>query len=147
VVLSTTHIADIWNDQFIIIRFLQKRKQKPASGRANDRRDAQSSGSEPQIRLWPRRRRQPPLQRVGLRFPEGEICRIISVLLAWYPRLLHGSEEERSNWRLIGDGEGIYWPDLEEDISVEHLLLGIPSRERQASLKRWLEKCSPPKED
>jgi hypothetical protein len=62
-------------------------------------------------------------------------------------RLLHGREEERSNWWLIGDGEGIYWLDLDEDISVEHLLLGIPSRESQASLKRWLEKRSPPKED
>ena len=66
--------------------------------------------------------------------------RIISVPLAWYPRLLHGKPEERANWRLIGDGEGIHWPDLDEDISVENLILGKPSGESQRSFKRWLEK-------
>lgn len=66
--------------------------------------------------------------------------RTISVPLAWYPRLLHGTPEERSNWRLIGDREGIHWPDLDEDISVENLLLGKPSGESQNSFKRWLEK-------
>ncbi len=65
--------------------------------------------------------------------------RTISVPLAWYPRLLYGSPVERNNWRLIGDGEGIHWPDLDEDISVENLLLGKPSRESRRSLKRWLE--------
>ncbi len=65
--------------------------------------------------------------------------RTISVPLAWYPRLLHGTSEERSYWRLIGQGEGIHWPDLDEDISVQHVLLGKPSQESQASLKRWLE--------
>ena len=66
--------------------------------------------------------------------------RTISVPLAWYPRLLHGTVEERSNWRFIGDKEGIHWPDLDEDISVENLLLGKPSGESQNSFKRWLEK-------
>lgn len=66
--------------------------------------------------------------------------RTISVPLAWYPRLLHGTIEERSNWRFIGDKEGIHWPDLDEDISVENLLLGKPSGESQNSFKRWLEK-------
>jgi hypothetical protein len=61
------------------------------------------------------------------------------VPLTWYPRLLQGKPKERSNWRLIGQGEGIHWPDLDEDISVEHVLLGKPSQESQASLKRWLE--------
>ena len=65
--------------------------------------------------------------------------RTISVPLAWYPRLLYGRPEERSNWRLIGDREGIHWPDLDEDISVENLLLGKPSGESQRSLKLWLE--------
>jgi hypothetical protein len=65
--------------------------------------------------------------------------RTISVPLAWYPRLLHGTAEERRNWRLIGKGEGIHWPDLDEDISVENLLLGKPSCESQRSFKRWLE--------
>ncbi|MDQ3687508.1 MAG: DUF2442 domain-containing protein [Acidobacteriota bacterium] len=66
--------------------------------------------------------------------------RTISVPLAWYPRLLHGTQAERNNWRLIGDKEGIHWPDLDEDISVENLLLGNPSGESQSSFKRWLEK-------
>lgn len=65
--------------------------------------------------------------------------RTLSVPLAWYPRLLHGTAEERSHWRLIGQGEGIHWPDLDEDISVENLLAGNPSGESQRSLKRWLE--------
>ena len=65
--------------------------------------------------------------------------RTITVPLAWYPRLLHGSGEERGNWQLIGKGEGIHWPDLDEDISVDHLLLGLPSGETQRSLKAWLE--------
>jgi len=65
--------------------------------------------------------------------------RTISVPLAWYPRLVHGSAAERSNWRLIGKGAGIHWEDLDEDISVENLLLGRPSGESQQSFKRWLE--------
>lgn len=66
--------------------------------------------------------------------------RTISVPLAWYPRLLHGTKGERDNWRFIGDREGIHWPDLDEDISVENLLLGKPSGESQPSFKRWLER-------
>ncbi len=65
--------------------------------------------------------------------------RTVSVPLAWYPRLLHGSAAERQNWRLIGSGEGLHWPDLDEDISVENILLGKASGESQSSLKRWLE--------
>jgi hypothetical protein len=64
--------------------------------------------------------------------------RTISIPLVWYPRLLHGTREERQKWRLIGDGQGIHWPDLDEDISVEHLLAGIPSGESQGSLQKWL---------
>ena len=65
--------------------------------------------------------------------------RSISVPLEWYPRLLHGTPHERNNWRLIGRGEGIHWPDLDEDISVENVWAGRPSGESQRSLKRWLE--------
>ena len=65
--------------------------------------------------------------------------RTIAVPLAWYPRLFHGTPEERRNWRLIGRGEGIHWPDLDEDISAENLLLGKRSGESPASFKRWLE--------
>ncbi len=66
--------------------------------------------------------------------------RSISVPLAWFPRLQHGSPQERNNWRWIGDREGIHWPDLDEDISVENLILGQPSGESQDSFRRWLEK-------
>jgi hypothetical protein len=65
--------------------------------------------------------------------------RTLSVPLAWSPRLWHGTSEERNRWRLIGEGRGIHWPDLDEDISVEGLLLGRRSGESQPSLKRWLE--------
>jgi hypothetical protein len=64
--------------------------------------------------------------------------RILVVPLTWFPRLLHGSTVERSNWRLIGKGSGIHWPDLDEDVSVEGLLLGRPSGESQSSFERWL---------
>ena len=66
--------------------------------------------------------------------------RTVTVPLAWFPRLLHGTPEERNHWRLIGDGEGIHWQDLDEDISVENLILGKPSGESQKSFKKWLEK-------
>jgi hypothetical protein len=64
--------------------------------------------------------------------------RSISVPLGWYPRLENASAEELHNWRLVGQGEGIHWKDLDEDISVEGLLAGKPSGESQASLKKWL---------
>lgn len=64
--------------------------------------------------------------------------RSVSVPLAWYPRLAHGTPEERADFRLIGRGEGIHWPRLDDDISVEDLLAGRPSGESQQSLQRWL---------
>src|SRR2546425_3098149 len=67
--------------------------------------------------------------------------RTITVPLAWFPRLARGTPTERANWRLIAGGEGIHWPDLDEDISVaslparrrtcgtqESLLRGVPRR-------------------
>ena len=65
--------------------------------------------------------------------------RTITVPLAWFPRLAHGTRVERANWRLIGGGAGVHWPDLDEDISVESLLAGRKSGETQASLRRWLQ--------
>lgn len=65
--------------------------------------------------------------------------RTITVPLTWYPRLAHGTHTERAHWRLIGEGEGLHWPDLDEDISVEGLLAGRRSGETQASLRRWFE--------
>ena len=69
--------------------------------------------------------------------------RSISVPLAWYPRLAHGTPAERTNWRLIGRGEGVHWPDLDEDISVENLLSGARSGESHRSLKQWLASRGP----
>ena len=63
--------------------------------------------------------------------------RVVSVPLAWYPRLAEGSERERRRWELLGPGIGIHWPGLDEDISVEGLLNGLPSGESPASLKEW----------
>jgi len=69
--------------------------------------------------------------------------RSIAVPVEWYPRLANGTTAERSNWRLIGRGEGIHWPDLDEDISVENLLSGAHSGESQRSFKQWLESRAP----
>jgi len=66
--------------------------------------------------------------------------RTIAVPLAWFPRLVQATQEERNNWRLVGKGQGIHWEDIDEDISVEGLLAGRPSGESQASFKRWLER-------
>ena len=68
--------------------------------------------------------------------------RTISVPFAWYPRLLHGTPEERNHWRLIGKGQGIHWEDLDEDISVIGLLEGRKSMESPASIRRWLDSRS-----
>ena len=51
--------------------------------------------------------------------------RTISVPLVWFPRLARASKEQRDNWELLGDGEGIHWPDIDEDLSINGLLLGI----------------------
>ncbi len=55
--------------------------------------------------------------------------RAIVVPLEWYPRLHNATAEQRENWRLIGDGHGIHWPDVDEDISIIGLLEGRPSVE------------------
>lgn len=64
--------------------------------------------------------------------------RTIFVPLAWYPRLQHGSIEERNDYRFIVAGSGIHWNQLDEDISVKNLILGQPSGESQKSFQRWL---------
>lgn len=65
--------------------------------------------------------------------------RDVTVPLAWYPRLAHAKPEHRHVWELIGGGHGIHWPELDEDISVDNLLLGQPSGEGAQSLVRWKE--------
>lgn len=72
---------------------------------------------------------------LGVELSDG---RTVWAPLAWYPRLVHGSETERANWELIGNGAGIRWPDLDEDVSVEGLIAGRSSDESQRSLRRWL---------
>jgi hypothetical protein len=59
--------------------------------------------------------------------------RRIAVPLVWYPRLLQATAAQRQNWELLGDGEGIHWPDVDEDLSVEGLLRGSPSPEARRS--------------
>jgi len=53
--------------------------------------------------------------------------RTITVPLAWYPRLLHATTEQRNNWQVCGGGYGIHWPDIDEDLSTEGLLRGAPA--------------------
>ena len=50
--------------------------------------------------------------------------RTIMVLLAWFPRLLHATPEQRAHWEIAGAGFGIHWPDIDEDLSTEGLLRG-----------------------
>ena len=64
--------------------------------------------------------------------------RLMSVPLAWFPRLVHATRKERNTWRLIAGCRGIHWPDLDEDISVANLLDGQPSAESRTSFKKWL---------
>lgn len=65
--------------------------------------------------------------------------RTLIVPLAWYPRLWHGTREEREHFEIFGDGAYIHWPDLDEDLTVEGLLAGRRSAETPHSLKKWLE--------
>ena len=65
--------------------------------------------------------------------------RTITVPLVWFPRLWHGTIEERNHFEIFGDGTYIHWPDLDEDLTVAGLLAGRQSGESPQSLKRWLE--------
>jgi hypothetical protein len=58
--------------------------------------------------------------------------RVISVPLAWSWRLSEATPAQRKNWQLIGDGHGVHWPDLDEDISAEGMLAGIPAKRPRA---------------
>lgn len=53
--------------------------------------------------------------------------RKLSVPIAWYPRLANATPEQRRNWEFIGPGVGFHWPDVDEDLSVEGMLLGSPA--------------------
>jgi hypothetical protein len=65
--------------------------------------------------------------------------RSVSLPIAWFPRLLHGSLKERNTWQLNGGGYGIHWPLLDEDLSAASLLAGRRSRESAQSFQRWLQ--------
>jgi hypothetical protein len=56
--------------------------------------------------------------------------RTITVPLAWYPRLLHATAEQRKNWKIAGAGYGIHWPEIDEDRTTQGLLLGAPAPRR-----------------
>jgi hypothetical protein len=68
--------------------------------------------------------------------------RTISVPIGWYPRLAYGTAAEQANFQISSAGQGIHWPDLDEDIGVEGLLLGKKSMESRASFERWLKRRS-----
>ena len=66
--------------------------------------------------------------------------RTIAVPIGWFPRLAYGTTPERANVQIVGAGFGLHWPDLDEDVGVEGLLLGKKSTESPASFARWLER-------
>ncbi len=61
--------------------------------------------------------------------------RMISVPLAWYPRLLHATPAQRNNWEITGGGYGIHWPDIDEDLSTEGLLRGAAAPHTSKAIK------------
>lgn len=78
---------------------------------------------------------QPDPRAQDVQFADDEFTVVLSdgrkivVPLAWFPRLVRATPDERRNWQLLGDGVGIHWPDVDEDISVAGLLQGEPSAE------------------
>ena len=70
--------------------------------------------------------------------------RSIAVPIGWYPRLSQATPAERDNFEISGAGYGIHWPDLDEDIGVEGMLLGKKSAESAESLGHWLAGRSKP---
>ncbi|MCS7079416.1 MAG: DUF2442 domain-containing protein [Chloracidobacterium sp.] len=64
----------------------------------------------------------------------------MAVPIAWHPRLAHGTPEERACFQISGAGYGIHWPELDEDIGIEGLLLGRRLEESPASFERWLQR-------
>lgn len=74
-----------------------------------------------------------PKRVAGVEVNEDELSvrlmdgRTISVPLVWYPRLLGATAEQRRNWRIVGGGYGLHWPDVDEDLSTEGMLRGAPA--------------------
>lgn len=88
--------------------------------------------NEPPLACWVKLKRA----EIAVRLVDG---RTIIVPLMWFPRLAHATVKERKNWRLLGQGEGIHWPDLDAEVSVRDLLSGQRSGESEASFARWLQ--------
>ncbi len=59
--------------------------------------------------------------------------RTITVPLAWYPRLLHATPQQRQNWQICGGGFGIHWPEIDEHLSTEGMLRGAPAARKTMS--------------
>jgi hypothetical protein len=72
--------------------------------------------------------------------------RVISVPLAWSWRLSDATPAQRAKWELIGNGHGVHWPDIDEDISAEGMLSGGPARRPRGSSGRFTEPTSKPKQ-
>ncbi|SRR6266542_5394115 len=66
-------------------------------------------------------------------------ARVVSVPLVWSWRLSDATPAQRANWRLIGDGHGVHWPDIDEDISAEGMLNGVPARRPRSAVPRQSE--------
>ncbi|MFZ1265713.1 MAG: DUF2442 domain-containing protein [Anaerolineae bacterium] len=60
--------------------------------------------------------------------------RTIIAPIVWYPRLLHATTQQRANWKIAGAGYGIHWPEIDEDLSVEGLLRGLPAPRAKAQV-------------
>ena len=63
--------------------------------------------------------------------------RVISVPLAWSWRLSEATPAQRANWELIGDGHGVHWPDVDEDISAEGMLHGVPAHRPKGAKRSY----------
>ncbi len=81
---------------------------------------------------------------VDLRFTEDALTlvladgRSLTVPLAWYPRLAHATQSERTHWQLLGGGYAVEWPDLDEHIGVAGVLARRRSGESEPSFKQWM---------
>lgn len=66
----------------------------------------------------------------NIQFTDSELIvtlldgRVIHIPIAWFPTLANATEKQRANWKLLGEGDGIHWPELDEDLSVAGLLKG-----------------------
>ena len=85
---------------------------------------------------------EPAMVKIVMKKDKFEVAlddgRSLLIPIAWYPRLLHATAKERRNWRLLGNGYAIEWPDLDEHIGVEGLLAGRRSGESRKSFERWV---------